>query len=84
MATCVLKISLSDDMVGEIERHKKLRHKQSVEETVLDLISYALRLPQYFMKYDWKKAEDEADREISSGKTGYFDTVDDFIADLTK
>jgi len=84
MATCVLKISLSDDMVGEIERHKKLRHKQSVEETVLDLISYALRLPQYFMKYDWKKAEDEADREISSDKTGSFDTADDFIADLTK
>ncbi|HAO20624.1 MAG TPA: hypothetical protein DCQ37_09240 [Desulfobacteraceae bacterium] len=84
MATCVLKISLSDDMIGEIERHKKLRHKQSIEETVIDLITYALRVPQYFMKYDWKKAEDEADHEISSGKNVSFDTVDDFIADLTK
>jgi Arc/MetJ-type ribon-helix-helix transcriptional regulator len=84
MATCVLKISLSSDMAEEIERHKKLRHKQSIEETVLDLIRYALRLPQHFMKYDWKKAEDEADREISSGKTESFNTVDDFIADLKK
>lgn len=84
MAICVLKISLSDDMIEEVEKHKKLRHKQSIEEAVVDLISYALKLPKYFMKFDWKKAEDEADREISSGKTGYFDTVDDFIADLTK
>jgi len=84
MATCVLKISLSDHMAEEVERHKKLRHKQSIEEAVVDLISYALKLPQYFMKYDWKKAESEADREISSGKTGSFDTVEDFIADLTK
>lgn len=82
MATCVLKISLSDEMVEEIENHKKLRHKQSIEETVVDLISYALRLPQYFMKFDWKKAEDQADREISSGRTESFDTAEDFIADL--
>jgi len=82
MATCILKISLSDDIIEEVEKHKKLRHKQSIEEAVLDLINYALKLPQYFMKFDWKKAEDEADREISSDKTESFDTVEDFIADL--
>jgi len=34
------------------------------------------------MDFDWKKAEDEADYEISSGKTELFETFEDFIADL--
>ncbi|RLC14443.1 MAG: hypothetical protein DRI57_14485 [Deltaproteobacteria bacterium] len=84
MGTCVLKISLSDDIVEEIEKHKQLRQKQSIEEAVVDLIDYALKLPRHFMKFDWKKAEEEADYEISSGKTESFDTVEDFIADLKK
>ncbi|MDM8549914.1 hypothetical protein QUF72_07550 [Desulfobacterales bacterium HSG2] len=84
MGTCVLKISLSDDMVEEIEKHKKLRRKQNIEEAVIDLIDYALKLPRYFIKFDWEKAEDEADREIASGKTESFDTVEDFITDLKK
>ncbi|MDM8521843.1 hypothetical protein QUF80_00580 [Desulfococcaceae bacterium HSG8] len=84
MGTCVLKISLPDDIVEEIEKHKQLRQKQSIEEAVIDLIDYALRLPRHFMNFDWKKAENEADHEISSGKTESFDTVEDFIADLKK
>jgi hypothetical protein len=82
MATCVLKINLSDDVVEEIENYKKLGHQQNIEETVVDLIKYALKLPPYFMKFDWKKAEDEADGEISSGITESFNTVEDFIAAL--
>lgn len=84
MATCVLKISLSDDMIEEIEKYRKIRNKQSIEETVVDLIDYALKLPRYFMKFDWEKAEDEADHEISSGKTESFDTLEEFIADLKR
>ena len=84
MGTCVLKISLSDEMVDEIEKHKQINHKQSIEEAVVDLINYALKLPQDFMKFDWKEAEDEADYEILSGKTESFDTVEGFIADLQK
>lgn len=84
MATCVLKIRLSDDVVEEIEKYKEFSHKQSIEETVIELINYALKLPHYFMKYDWKKAEIEANHEISLGKIESFDTVEDFIADLKK
>lgn len=84
MGTCVLKISLSDEMVKEIEKYKKISRKQSIEESVVDLIDYALKRPPYFMNFDWKKAEEEADDEIFSGKTEIFDTVEDFIADLEK
>jgi len=84
MANCVLKIRLSDEMIKEIEQYKKSVHKQSMEETVVELIDYALKLPHYFMKFDWKNAELEADCEISSGKTESFDTFEDFIADLKK
>lgn len=84
MGTCVLKISLSDDILAEIYKHKQLRQKQTVEDAVVDLIGYALNLPHYFMKFDWEKAEYEADHEIFSGKTKSFDTVEDFITDLKK
>lgn len=84
MGTSVLEISLSDDMMEEIEKHKKLRHQRSLEETVVDLIDYALKLPQYFTDFDWQKAEDAADHEISSGKTESFETVEQFLADLEK
>jgi hypothetical protein len=32
----------------------------------------------------WKKAEDEADKEIELNKTKSFDSVEDFIYDLEK
>ena len=84
MGTCVLKVSLSDDIVGQIEKHREFNQKGSIEEVAADLIGYALRLPRYFLNFDWKKAEDEADHEISSGKTEFFDSAEDFIADLKK
>lgn len=84
MGTCVLKISLSDDMLSEIYKHKQLRQKQTVEDAVVDLIDYALKFPHYFTNFDWEKAEDEADHEIFSDKTKSFDTVEDLITDLKK
>lgn len=84
MTNCVLKITLSNEMMKEIGKYKKSVHKQSMEETVVELINYALKLPHYFLNFDWKKAELEADREISSGKTESFDTVEEFLADLKK
>ena len=84
MTNCVLKINLSDEMMEEIGKYKESIHKQSMEETVVELINYALRLPRYFLNFDWKRAELEADGEISSGKTKSFETVEDFIADLEK
>lgn len=84
MANCVLTISLSDEITQEIEKYKEVINKQSMEETVVELINYALKLPHCFINFDWKKAETEADREISSGKTASFDTVEDFLTDLKK
>lgn len=77
-----LKISLNSDMLKEIERYKKFTHKQSIEDAVTELINYALSLPLYFKEFDWEKAEYEADKEISIGKTKSFDTVEDLISDI--
>lgn len=79
MATCVLQIKLPNNILEKIE---KLRNKKSVEDTIIDLINYALKMPQYFMEFDWNESEYEADKEISSGLTKSFDNVEDFIADL--
>ncbi|MBF0111441.1 MAG: hypothetical protein HQK64_12520 [Desulfamplus sp.] len=81
MTNSVLQIELPDNVVEEIT---KLGYPKDIEETVVDLINYALKLPRYFMEFDWNGAESEADFEISSGLTKSFDLVDDFIADLKR
>jgi hypothetical protein len=73
MEKCVLKISLPDEILAEIYKNKQLRHKQTIEDVVVDLIDYALKLPYYFMNFDWEKAEDEANHEIFLGETKSFD-----------
>ncbi len=84
MASHELTISLSDDMIEEIEKYKKFMCKQTIEEAITELINYALTLPLYFKKFDWEKAEDEADKEIAAGKTKSFEAVEDFISDLKR
>ena len=84
MASHELTISLSDDMIEEIEKYKKFTCKQTIEEAITELINYALSLPLYFREFDWEKAEDEADKEIAAGKTKSFDAVEDFISDLKR
>ncbi|MCK5720475.1 MAG: hypothetical protein KAH84_11085 [Thiomargarita sp.] len=64
MGNYTLTTNLSDKMVEEVNKHKQLRHKKSIEETIIDLLNDALKPPQYFTNYDWKKAEDEANYEI--------------------
>ncbi|GEM_PF-2686883 len=75
MASCVLKISLSDDMIEQVERHKKLRHKQSIEEAVIDLIGYALRLPQFIIEKEDKEAYDVTSDPLYN--MGCYDSEDD-------
>ncbi len=84
MATRALRITLTNDVFEEIERYKISAKKTNTEEAVAELIKYALTLPPYFKEFDWEKAEVEADREIASGKTKSFDSVEDFIADLKR
>jgi len=77
-------INLSDEILEEIEKYKRLTHKKSIDDTVVELIKYALTLPPYFKDFDWEKAEAEADKEISNGKVKSFDSIEDFISDLKK
>ena len=79
-----LTIDITNDMLEEIKRYKDITHKQNIEDAVNELINYALKLPLYFREYNWKDAENEADKEITSDKTKSFDTVEDFISDLEK
>jgi len=84
MAIHELTIRLSDDTIEEIERYKNTMHKERIEDVVAELIKYALTFPPYFKGFDWEKAEAEADKEIASGKTKSFDSVEDLISDLKK
>lgn len=84
MATQELTITLSDKVLDEVKRYKKLLHKKSTGNAVAELVKYALTLPPYFKGFDWKKAEAEADKEIASGKTKAFKSAEDFLSDLKK
>ncbi len=79
-----LTINLSDDILEEIKKYKKARHMKSMDDTVAELIKYALTLPPYFKDFDWENAETKADEEIVSGKVKSFDSVEDLISDLKK
>lgn len=84
MATQELTITLSDKVLDEVKKYKKLLHKKSTGDAVAELIKYALTLPPYFKNFDWKKAEAEADEEIASGKTKSFRSAEDFLSNLKK
>lgn len=84
MATQELTITLSDKVLDEVKKYRKLLHKKSTGDTVAELVKYALTLPPYFKAFDWKKAEAEADGEIASGKTKSFRSAEDFLSDLKK
>lgn len=84
MATQELTITLSDKVLDEVKRYRKLLHKKSTGDTVAELVEYALTLPPYFKGFDWKKAEAEADEEITGGKTKAFKSAEDLLSDLKK
>jgi len=84
MATQELTITLSDKVLDEVKKYKKLLHKKSTGDAVAELVKYALTLPPYFKAFNWKKAEAEADKEIASGKTKVFKSAEDFLSDLKK
>jgi hypothetical protein len=79
-----LTIKITEDLFDEIEEYMKYTNKLNTEDAVAELIKYALSLPPYFREFNWEKAEAEADKEIASGQTKSFDSIEDFIADLKK
>jgi len=84
MGDMQLTINLPGDVFKEIEKYKKNTHRKTTEAAITELIKYALALPLYFKDYDWSNAETEADKEIETGNTKSFDTVEDLITDLNK
>ncbi len=84
MATKELTISISDEILKEIERFKESTHKKSTNDAVAELIKYALTFPPYFKEYDWEIAETEADKEIAAGKIESFNSVEDLLFDLKR
>jgi hypothetical protein len=84
METRELTITLSDTVLEEIKRYKKLSHKKTTAGVVKELIKYALTLPPYFKNFDWKKAEAKADKEVLAGKIKSFSSIEDFLSDLKK
>ncbi len=63
-----LTINLSDDLLDEIDKFKENTHKPSRAVAVAELIKYALTLPPYFKKFNWKQAEKEANEDIKAGR----------------
>jgi len=79
-----LTITVSDEVLAKLNKYKKDTRKSDLDETVNELINYALDLPKYYRDFDWDKAEQVADKEIAYGQTESFDSLEDFITDLDK
>ena len=75
-------LEVPDDVFDAIVAFKRQAHIGDDKTAVFELIKYALTLPPYFARFDWRKAEEEADADIAAGNVKSFSSVDDFLADL--
>ena len=77
-----ITLDLPDEIFTDLTDFKKRTNIQDTNAAVFELLKYALSLPPYFREFDWKKAEEEADEDISAGNVKTFASVDDFLANL--
>ncbi len=77
-----ITVEIPDEVFKEIADFKKLAHIGDDKTAVFELIKYALTLPPYFARFDWKKAEEEAEADIAAGNVKSFSSVDEFLSDL--
>lgn len=77
-----ITIDISDEVFKGIYDFKKHAHISDDKTAVFELLKYALMLPPYFHSFDWQKAENEADSEITANNMKSFSSVDEFLADL--
>jgi metal-responsive CopG/Arc/MetJ family transcriptional regulator len=77
-----ITLDLPEALIKEIEKYQKDTNKPSKEEAIIELLQYALTLPEYFRAFEWEKAEEEADEEIATGEIATFESVDEFLDDL--
>ncbi|MGD0283402.1 MAG: hypothetical protein ABSB95_13685 [Dissulfurispiraceae bacterium] len=77
-----ITLDIPDEVFKEIADFRKRAHIGDDKTAVFELVKYALTLPPYFARFDWKKAEEEADADIAAGNVKSFSSVDEFLADL--
>jgi len=77
-----ITLEIPEDVFREISNFRKQAHICNAETAVVELVKYALSLPPHFRSFDWTKAEEEADADISAGNVKSFSSVDEFLADL--
>lgn len=77
-----ITLDIPNDIFEEITEFKKKENIADNDTAISKLIKSALSLPEYFRKFDWEKAEKEADEDILSGKIKEFTDADEFLAEL--
>ncbi|MEE8483568.1 MAG: ribbon-helix-helix domain-containing protein [Nitrospinota bacterium] len=82
MADKKLTLDLPEDLLEEVDSYKAKANKKSISEAVADLLRSALTLPDYFMNFDWDKAEKEVDELRAAGKVKTVQTAEELINDL--
>ena len=75
-------LEIPDEVFKEISDFRKRAHIGDDKTAVFELVKYALTLPPYFVGFDWKKAEEEADADIAARNVKSFSSVYEFLADL--
>lgn len=77
-----MTLEIPDNIYAEILAFSRNNNINDSGEAVMELVKHALSLPPYFKDFDWDKAEQEADEEISSGNVMEFSDVDSFLNEL--
>ena len=77
-----ITLEIPDEIFNEIREFRKRTKISNEESAIFELIKYALSLPSYFRNFDWKEAEEEADKDIKSGNIKSFSSGDEFLSDL--
>jgi hypothetical protein len=67
---------------NDILNFKSRERIRDNKAAIVKLLKYAFTLPQYFKDFDWKKAEQKADKDIKAKKIASFSSVHGFLADF--
>jgi|LSQX01.2.fsa_nt_gb RNA polymerase-interacting CarD/CdnL/TRCF family regulator len=77
-----MTLEIPDNIYAGILAFSRNNNIKDSGEAVMELVKHALNLPPYFKNFDWERAEQEADDEISSGTLMEFSDVDSFLNEL--
>ncbi len=77
-----ITLQIPGEIYNDILSFKSRERIRDNKAAIVKLLKYALTLPPYFKDFDWKKAEQKADKDIKAKRVASFSSVDDFLADL--